>query len=363
MTSVADISQYLDKLAPEALAEPWDNVGLQVGLEGLEVERLLVCLDVTDAVLKEAISKNCQLIVAHHPLFFREVTGVTGATSTGRLAMLAIENGLAVYVAHTNLDKAAGGISDSLASSLGLVDVKVLSSQDHLLKLVVFVPQDVLERVKKALGNAGAGTIGLYSHCSFGVAGNGSFRPLAGAHPSLGNVGRDNQVDEVRLEVEVRKTDLRKVSEAMIAAHPYEEVAYDIYELKNSDWSTGLGRIGNLKKEIGFDDFVKTCKNQISGRIRVSGFVERVKRVAVCGGSGSSLINVAAGVGADVMVTGDIKYHDALSARDLGLALVDGGHDATEFAGILSLSERLSGEFDVDVVAPRLNSSIWQEVE
>ena len=362
MTSVTDISQYLDKLAPESLAEPWDNVGLQIGREALEVERLLVCLDVTDAVLEEAISKNCQLIVAHHPLFFREVTGVTGATPTGQVAMRAIENGLAIYVAHTNLDKAAGGISDSLASSLSLVEVKVLSSQDHLLKLVVFVPRDALEPVKKALGDAGAGTIGLYSHCSFGVAGSGSFRPLAGAHPSLGNVGQDNQVDEVRLEVEVRETDLPKVTEAMIAAHPYEEVAYDLYELRNSDRSAGLGRIGNLKEEIGFDDFIKICKNQISDGIRVSGSIERVKRVAVCGGSGSSLISKAFGAGADVMVTGDIKYHDALGARDIGLALVDGGHDATEFAGILSLSEKLSGEFDIDVVAPRLGRSVWREV-
>ncbi len=307
MTSVADIAQYLDKLAPESLAEPWDNVGLQVGREALEVTKLLVCLDVTDDVLEEAISKECQLIVAHHPLFFREITSVTGATPSGQLAMSAIENGLAIYVAHTNLDKAAGGVSDCLAASLGLVDVKVLSAKDNLLKLVVFVPQGALEQVRKALGDAGAGSIGLYSHCSYGVAGTGSFQPLAGARPSVGDVGRDNQVDEVRLEVEVRKTDLARVSEAMIAAHPYEEVAYDLYELKNSDRSVGLGRVGNLKKEIGFDDFVKICKNQISESIRVSGFVERVKRVAVCGGSGSSLIDKASRAGADVMVTGDIK--------------------------------------------------------
>jgi len=369
LVTVGEIAGFIEKLAPLPLAEPWDKVGLQVGRATAGVGAAIVCLDVTDAVLDEAQARGCQMVISHHPLIFSDFTGLTDLSATGRLALKAAEKGLAVYVAHTNLDKASGGISDAMAARLGLIDVEVLEAADALLKLVVFVPKAAVAAVKTAIGDAGGGRIGPYSHCAFSSAGMGSFRPLPGADPSQGEVGRDNQVEEYRLEVEVGQAEIDAVVEAMLRAHPYEEVAYDIYELRKRDQRRGLGRVGNVKPGVAFDDFIALCVEVFGKQIRYAGRPGdraaengRVSRVAVCGGSGGHLAAAAKRAGADLLVTGDIKYHDAQNAVNMGLAVVDAGHDGTEVIGMEDLGKRLEREFEIRVHGPETKSSIWQGV-
>ena len=350
MVTVGEVAGYIEKLAPLALAESWDRVGLQVGRAGDEVKRLLVCLDVTAEVVSRAVETECRMIVSHHPLFFGDFTGLTEADAAGRLGLRLAEEGINLYVSHTNLDKAPGGINDALAAVFGLADVRVIESAGRLLKLVVFVPKAALAAVRKALGDAGAGVIGLYSHCSFSQPGIGAFRPMPGARPSEGEVGKDNRVEEYRLEVEVSPADLNRVLEAMSAVHPYEEVAFDIYELQNEDRRYGLGRVGELADGMSLEAFVEVCRERVSRGLRVAGPAESmVNRVAVCGGSGASVIERAAAAGAEVLVTGDIKYHDAQKALRLGLAIIDAGHDATELVGLGELASRLAADLDVEV--------------
>ncbi|MDP1809580.1 MAG: Nif3-like dinuclear metal center hexameric protein [Actinomycetota bacterium] len=372
MVTVGEIARFIEKLAPLPLAEPWDKVGLQVGRATAGVGAAIVCLDVTDAILDEALAWGCQLVVSHHPLIFSDFTGLTDMSATGRLALKAAEKGLAVYVVHTNLDKASGGISDAMAARLGLIDVEVLEAAEALLKLVVFVPKAAVAAVKAAIGDAGGGRIGLYSHCAFSSAGIGSFRPLPGADPSQGEVGRDNQVEEYRLEVEVGQAEIDAVVEAMRRAHPYEEVAYDLYEQRKRDQRHGLGRVGNVKPGVAFDDFIALCVKIFGDHVRYAGrpgdradkntAEAPVSRVAVCGGSGGRLFAAAKRAGADLLVTGDIKYHDALNAVDMGLAVVDAGHDGTEVIGMEDLGKRLEREFDIKFHGLETKSSIWQGV-
>jgi len=374
LVTVGEIAGFIEKLAPLALAESWDKVGLQVGRATAGVGAAIVCLDVTGAILDEALAQGCELVISHHPLIFNDFTGLSDTSATGRLALKAAEKGLAVYVAHTNLDKAAGGISDALAARLGLTDVEALEAGDALFKLVVFVPKLAVDEVKAAIGDAGGGRIGLYSHCAFSSAGVGTFRPLPGANPSEGEVGRENQVEEYRLEVEVGRTEIDAVVEAMRNAHPYEEVAYDLYELRKYDQRRGLGRVGNIKPGVAFDDFIALCVRIFGGHIRYAGSPgsengkwkmengSSVGRVAVCGGSGGSLVTAAKRAGADCLLTGDIKYHEAQKALDMGLAVIDAGHDGTEIIGMQELGKRLEREFNVKVLWPEAISSIWQGV-
>ncbi len=360
MVTVAEIAGFIEKIAPPALAEPWDKVGLQVGRAGASAAPVTVCLDVTDAVIDEALACGSKLIICHHPLIFGDFTGPTDSSPAGRLALRAAEAGLGIYAAHTNLDKAPGGISDCMAAALGLTGVEVLEAKERLLKLVVFVPSPALGAVKSALGDAGAGLIGLYSHCSFSSPGIGSFRPLPGASPAEGEVGRDNEVEEYRLEVEVAEADAGRVVAALLAAHPYEEVAYDLYELRRPDRARGLGRVGNLRQPASFEAFIDRCREVFGRHIRYAGGGGAVKRAAVCGGSGGALTGAAAAAGADILVTGDIKLHNAQAALAAGLAVVDAGHDATEVIGMIELGKRLRREFDIKVLAPESIGSIWR---
>lgn len=358
MVTVGDIAGYIEALAPPALAQDWDMIGLQVGRADAPVRRVLVCLDVDEELVDEAVKAGCQLIVSHHPLFFNEVTGVTGATAAGKAALKAIENQIAVYVAHTNLDRAPDGINGALADVLGLIGKEVLETTDRLLKLVVFVPGRALADVRSALGDAGAGIIGLYSHCGYASPGTGSFRPLPGADPSEGQVGTDNEVEEYRLEVEVDRAALPAAIQAMKAAHPYEEVAYDLYELQKVTRRYGLGMIGGLEQPMALPDFIDLCRDRISPQLRIAGSTRTVERVAVCGGSGASLIEAAGAAGADVFVTGDVRYHDAQRAIASGLVVIDAGHDGTELPGVAALARRLARDMSIEVVEAELRGPI-----
>jgi dinuclear metal center YbgI/SA1388 family protein len=360
LVDVGDVADYLERLAPLSLAEPWDKVGLQVGRRSSPVRRMMVCLDVGDAVISEALERDCQLIVAHHPLLFGDYTPVTEQTAAGRLLLKAVESGLAIYAAHTNLDKAPGGVNDELAGLLGLVDLEPLEKTEPLFKLVVFVPAEALDTVRQAVGDAGAGVIGRYSHCAFSAAGVGAFRPMEGARPAIGEAGRDNRVVEDRLEVEVSQVDLPPVLEALNKAHPYEEVAYDLYELTDKDRRSGIGRVGNVEADRDEESFLELCRRVINPALRAAGHAGIVRRVAVCGGSGGSLVSAASAARADLLVTGDVRHHEALSALNLGLMIVDAGHDLTEIAALRGLTQRWAGELEVEALTPRSEASMWR---
>jgi dinuclear metal center YbgI/SA1388 family protein len=329
---VSDVTKLLDKFAPPYLAAEDDRVGLQLGDPENEVAKILITLDVLPEVVEEARAQGASLIVSHHPLIRAEVPDLVPTEPAGRVLLLAARAGISIFVAHTNLDKTKGGVSDVLAAELGLTDTEVLlpEAEANTYKLAVFVPEEAVANVIEAMSRAGAGIIGNYSHCTFRSPGIGTFKPEQGAKPAVGRVAELNEVKEYRLETVVEGERLGDIIAAMIKAHPYEEVVYDLYQRKNP--SVGFGRIGNLQKELTLEDCINRWKEELGVKSsRVAGDLERkIKRVAVCGGSGGELIVPAKRKGADVFLTGDIKYHQAQLGKEIDLALVDFGHFYTE---------------------------------
>jgi len=332
--TVFDVASWLERLAPTPLAESWDAVGLQVGDGRAAVRRVMTALTVTEDVVRQAKERDVDLIVAHHPLLFRPLKSVSPRTRIGAILAELIKEEIALYVAHTNLDAAPGGVNDGLARRLGLEQVVPLVPKPlaRRYKLVTFVPEGYEEKVLAAMAEAGAGVIGEYSHCSFGVRGHGTFKPLAGANPFIGRAGELERVAETRLEMVGEERDLAAVVGALLKAHPYEEVAYDVYPLEPVRKEAGIGRIGSLKRPLPADEAVEHVKAALGvHNVRLAGARrERVERVAVVGGSGGSLVEAAASAGAHLLVTGDVDYHDADEARFLGLMVVDAGHFGTE---------------------------------
>lgn len=328
------IASLVDELAPPGLAEDWDNVGWQLGDPGSSVDRILVALDVTPDVCSEARDRGVGLVVCHHPLLFKGVKSIRTDQPRGALLAELIKSNIAVYTAHTNLDAADGGVNDVLARRLGLTEVQVLKPGpgEKYLKLVVFVPVEHTDTVRESLGRAGAGWLGNYSDCTFQLRGTGTFRPRAGANPYLGSQGQLEMVEETRLETIVRAQDVSGVLRAMLAAHPYEEVAYDLYPLSNQGPVQGLGRIGSIIEEKTLGDYLQFVKTELKlAGLRYGGESSRpVRKVAVCGGSGADFWPLAAGAGADVLITGDIGYHTAVDMRAAGLAYLDVGHYGSE---------------------------------
>jgi len=284
--------------------------------------------------------------VLHHPAIWKGVKHLRTDEALGRRVEYCLRHGIAVYAAHTNYDAAPDGVSDALANRLGLEDVRVLevTQRDRLQKLVVFVPQGHEGAVHQAMSAAGAGWIGKYSHCSFQVSGTGTFMPREGADPFIGKVGELERTPEVRVETVVPLSLARRVVAAMLRAHPYEEVAYDLIPLDNEGPEAGVGRLGRLAAPLTLADFAGVVKAACRvPALRLVGDPQRqVQRVAVCGGDGHSLLAAAARAGADVLVTGDIGHHDALDALDLGLAVVDAGHYGTELPAMEDLAEWLN---------------------
>jgi len=354
------IIEMLDKLAPESLAEKWDNVGLQIGSPEKRVKRILVAVDLLEEVAEEAVKKRADMIVTHHPFLFDSVKTLREDSFTGRVASMLIKNDIALYCAHTNLDSAPGGINHMLAQRINLKDVETLQVTDKRCfnKIVVFVPVGYEEDVRTAMAEAGAGWIGNYSHCAFQVKGTGTFMPGESTNPFIGQQGALERVEEIRLETIVPEEITSKVLGAMLKAHPYEEVAYDIYGLKNARKGYGLGRVGKLEKEMTLEEFAERVKEALELKyVRCSGKLDKkVLRVALCGGSGGSLIEEAASKGADVYLTGDIKYHDAHKAIGLGMAVVDAGHYGTEKVVVDIIKGHIEGEakdmnVGIDVIA------------
>ena len=340
-----DIINIIEKMAPGRLAEEWDNVGLHIGSPAARVDRVLVTLDVNAEVVREAIDRKVQLIVAHHPFFFKPVRNILFDQPMGALIKALVANEIAVYCAHTNLDSADGGVNDILARALGLGEIAVLNPDkvEKLFKITVFVPNGYEDQVLEAVSRAGAGWIGNYADCSFQTAGTGTFRPLAGADPFIGRIGELERAEEFRLETIVPENGLSRVIKAMLQAHPYEEVAYDIYPLQNKGKALGLGRVGKLPAQVSFEEFCQQVKKALKVQnIKIGGPLDRpVQKIAVCGGSGASLLANAAAAGAHVLVTGDIKYHEGQEALTLGLNFIDAGHFGTEYGVVAQVAALL----------------------
>ncbi|WP_080840512.1 Nif3-like dinuclear metal center hexameric protein [Cohnella massiliensis] len=326
------VIQLMEKLAPKAYAVPDDRIGLQVGTLQKEVRRVLVALDVTQAVAEEAAAIGAELIIAHHALIYRPLKTLRTDTPEGALAASLLRGDIAVYVAHTNLDTAEGGMNDWMAEALELEVRGVLEEvhTDKLFKLAVFVPREHQEAVRSAMFAAGAGAIGKYSHCSFNIEGTGTFLPGEGADPFIGKQGKLEAVAETRIETVVPQSALKAVTQAMLKAHPYEEVAYDVYPMDLKGRAFGLGRVGTLARPETLDEFAERVKRAFDVPfVRTVGDGSRfVRKVAVLGGSGSRYIRHAKFAGADVLVTGDIDYHTAHDADAMGLMLIDPGHNA-----------------------------------
>lgn len=326
------VIQMMERLAPKALAEEWDKVGLQVGTLQKEVKKVLVTLEVTEAVVEEAVREQADLIIAHHPLIFRPLNHLITDYSQGRKLERLIKHDIAVYASHTNLDITEGGMNDWMAEALRLESVKPLQEQDaeKLFKLVVYVPVDHHERVLQAIFEAGAGWIGNYSHCSFNVEGTGTFLPQESTDPYIGQAGRLERVKEIRIETIVPDSVRKAVVQAMLKAHPYEEVAYDLYELIARGKTRGLGRVGTLPGPVTLEEFAEQVKQALNvSHVRVVGPLDRVvRKVAVLGGSGSKYVRDAIRAGADVYVSGDIDYHTAQDALADGICIIDPGHHA-----------------------------------
>ncbi|WP_074601155.1 Nif3-like dinuclear metal center hexameric protein [Sediminibacillus halophilus] len=321
--------------APPGLAYKWDNVGLQVGTLDKPVKKVMITLDVLETVAEEAAEANVDLIIAHHPLLFKSLKQIDTMTPKGRTITKLIENGITVYAAHTNLDITRGGVSDILSERLGIRETTVLvpSEQDELIKLAVYVPDDYTEKVRVAIGNQGAGHIGDYSHCSFRVKGEGTFKPLDGTQPFIGSKGELARVEEDRLETIIPKSKLSRVLAAIETAHPYEEPAYDLYPLKNKGEEIGVGRIGELQESMTLRELGELVKEryQVPSLRIVGNLDEEVKRVAVLGGSGEDYIDQAYQQRADVFITGDLSFHEAQDAWQMGLKLIDPGHHVEKF--------------------------------
>lgn len=343
---VKDIQCAVEALAPLHLAESWDNPGLQIGDCEEKVSGILTTLDVTPEAVQAAIKAKANMIVSHHPLFFKGLKHIDYSTTKGRMIADLIMHGIAVYSAHTNLDVARGGLNDLAAAKIGLMDVKGLSKtgQDVMYKIVCFVPTTHVEEVRLAMGDAGAGYIGGYSHCTFGANGVGTFKPHAGTSPFIGRINEMTAVEEVRLETIAPQNCLQEIIAAMKAAHPYEEVAYDVYELVEPTTVHSIGRIGTLADTLSWDDFASLIKIAFArSQPRFGGArKETVSRVALCTGSGAEFIGAAASAGADVYITGDVKYHDMQLAKEMGITVIDAGHFGTEEGAAALLAAQIN---------------------
>lgn len=347
--TVADLIDELEDIAPPELADEDDRIGLQAGDPSAEVKRICVAVDVSPGVVDQAVKLKANILVAHHPLIYAPLTSVAEVDPVRKRLVRLIRADIALFVMHTNYDTAPGGVNDALATKLGVMDCEPLTTRktDPLVKIAVFVPESAVEQVRNVMADAGAGMIGQYTHCSFRTTGIGSFVPLPAAQPYIGSAGRLEQVEECRLEMACVASWADDVVTAMIEAHPYDEVAYDIYELANEPIRYGYGRVGTLEDTISLREFAERTKLALGLEYaKVSGDMDKpIKRVAFCGGGASLHYREAAQAKADVYVTGDTKHHDMLDASALGLAMIDAGHFETEKPGMVVLAERLRKTF------------------
>ena len=332
---VADIASVIDQFAPVSLQEDYDNCGLLTGNLQNEISGVLITLDVTEDILDEAIKNDCQMIISHHPVVLKSgLRRFTGRSVAERIIIKAIKNNISLYASHTNADMVSDGVSGMMCRKLGLVNCSVLEPRvNDLVKLVTFVPVDHLEKVRQAIFEAGAGVIGNYDSCSFMVDGQGSFRGNDTTNPFVGEQNKLHFEHEVRVETILPSYLQSRVVNSLIDAHPYEEVAYDLYPLKNQWPNKGLGMVGELPKEISEMEFLKSLKSTFQLKVirHTELLGKQIKKVAVCGGAGSSLLGRAIGKGADIFITGDFKYHQFFDANRKILVADIGHYESEQF--------------------------------
>lgn len=353
------IAKIIEEIAPLKLAESWDNVGFQVGNENLEIDRILVALEVTPEVIDEAIHENVDLIVTHHPLIFSPIKKLTSGEPISEMIIKMIQNNIHLYVAHTNLDASKKGTNVLLGDLLNLKRRGPLDeiSFKQFYKLSVFVPKTDKEMLLEALFSSGAGKLGQYDCASYSSKGEGTFRPLEGANPTLGKTGAVETVEEVKLEVILPKHLREQVIEAMLDKHPYETVAYDLIALENFESKYSLGLTGYLEKGLTLDelsDEVKKCLKIDQLKV-VRGHERKIRKIGICSGAGGDYITLASKLGCKCLITGDVKYHEAQQAKQLGLSLIDAGHFETENVYMDYLKEYikekcLEKDYDIEVI-------------
>ncbi len=329
---VKKITDALEEWTPLAYAEDFDNVGLLVGDANMEVTGVLVTLDTLENVVDEAISKNCNLILSFHPIIFGGLKKLTGSTYVERSVIKAIQNNIAIYSMHTALDNAKDGVNGKICEVLGIQNTKILIPQKGTIKkLTTYVPKEASEKLKEALFSAGAGNIGNYSNCSFSVEGTGSFMAGENANPTKGKIGQTHYEEEAQIHLTYPKANEGKVLKALFENHPYEEVAYEVQTLENTNQHIGMGMFGELEQPMKETDFLQYVKTKMGvSCIRHSRLLgNKIRKVAVLGGSGAFAIKAAKAAGVDVYITSDIKYHQFYEAENQ-LIIADIGHYETE---------------------------------
>ncbi len=344
---IADVITTLENLAPTALQEDYDNAGLITGNAFTDCKGVLCSLDVTEEIIEEAKARNCNLIVAHHPIIFKGLKKITGKNYVEKAIIAAIKNDIALYAIHTNLDNIIDGVNNKIAEKLDLINRKILlPKQNLLMKLYTFVPVDYAEQVRAALFNAGAGNIGNYSECSFNAEGTGTFKAGKNTNPFVGEQGKRHEEHEIKMELIFPSYLKQQIITALIQSHPYEEVAYDIIMLSNEFQNTGSGLIGELEKEVSENEFLPILKKQFNLKVikHTKLLNKPIKKIALCGGAGSFLINNALAANADVYITSDIKYHEFFDANNRML-IADIGHWESEQFTIDLLYEVLQAKF------------------
>lgn len=332
MAKIKDITDLLESIAPRAYQEDYDNAGLITGSPSQEVKGILCTLDCVESIIDEAIAKNCNLIVAHHPIVFRGLKQFNGKNYVERTIIKAIRNDIAIYAIHTNLDSVHTGVNKKIANKIGLENTRILDPKPSTLtKLEVFIPIDSTDKVLKALHEAGAGNIGNYSNCSFRVVGTGTFKPNEQANPTIGKQNKQEYVEENKVEVIFPSHMEGSILSALKKAHPYEEVAYYLQSLKNKNQEVGSGMIGELINPVSEQEFLAHLKKSMNlNTIKYTSINNKsIKRVAICGGAGSFLLQVAKSAGADAFVSSDFKYHEFFDAEEK-LMIADIGHYESE---------------------------------
>jgi dinuclear metal center YbgI/SA1388 family protein len=344
---IGEIISLLESVAPSSLQESYDNAGLLTGNNAWECTGIITTLDATEAVVQEAISKKCNLIVAHHPIIFGGLRKITGKNYVEQTVIAAIKNDIAIYAIHTNLDNVLHGVNAAIADKLGLVNRSILQPKnDTLKKLYTFVPVEFAENVRSAIFNAGGGHISKYSECSFNTAGQGTFKPGVGTNPFTGKVGIRHTEDEIKMEMIFPAWQEKPILAAMTDAHPYEEVAYDIVSLDNQNQQAGSGLLGELPEAITETALLELLRQKFNlSVIRHTPLLGRpVKKIALCGGAGSFLTGAAVASGADFYITGDVKYHEFFDANSR-LVIADIGHYESEQFSIDLLFDILTQKF------------------
>lgn len=330
--SVQDYCSYLEQIAPLSLQEEYDNAGLIVGDANMPVTNVLLSLDCTEEIIDEAIKRKCQLIIAHHPIVFVGLKRINIKHYVGRVVTKAIKNDIAIYACHTNLDNIKDGVNLKIAQKLGLTNVSILAPKNkQLAKLYTYVPVDHVSAIQQALFDAGAGYIGNYSECSYQTTGTGTFKPLSDAKPVIGEKNIRSQEAEVKLEVIMPMHKVQLAVSTLKQVHPYEEVAYEIITLNNTQSEIGSGMVGFLPKPLNQKDLVSLVqiKMKAKGVRYTAAHTKKYSKIAICGGAGSFLINAAKSAGADAFITADVKYHEFFEA-DNQLSIIDIGHYESE---------------------------------